>query len=228
LYELCYPESELIQPLEVKEEVLVKELQPEKEEKKKKDKKKKKKEKQVQQKEEQGTLVEQVRTVLSEVEPKKEMDELDRLIYSQAVNASLQAELKPENTEVEKETISEEPKVEKPPVQAKTLSEFLALQRGEDIGNEKKPIKEKNIHSIIDGFITRDSERITPPRNEFFKPVDMARQSMVDNESMVTETLANLMVKTGNIAKAIRYFEILSLNNPEKSNYFAAQIKKLK
>jgi hypothetical protein len=55
----------------------------------------------------------------------------------------------------------------------------------------------------------------------------MAEKSNVENE-VVTEAMAEVFNQQGKTAKAIELYEKLSLLNPLKSAYFAAQIKKLK
>ncbi len=79
---------------------------------------------------------------------------------------------------------------------------------------------------LIDRFI-RNQPRIGKPRKDFFNPLDKARKSTTDSEDIVSETLAMLQWKQGNHAKAIKIYEKLSLNIPEKSAYFAAQIAKI-
>ena len=91
---------------------------------------------------------------------------------------------------------------------------------------EKEP-SEKSVTELIDTFI-ETNPKVQRPKSDFFSPVSMGKKSMEDNEEFVTETLAELMASAGNAPKAIRYFEILSLNYPEKRDYFAGRISALK
>ncbi|MCK9421938.1 MAG: hypothetical protein M0Q38_05020 [Bacteroidales bacterium] len=80
--------------------------------------------------------------------------------------------------------------------------------------------------ALINKFIIEEP-RITKPKIAFFSPSESAHRSNMDEEEIVSETLAQLYAKQGNISKAIQIYKKLSLLNQEKSRYFAAQIEKL-
>jgi len=99
---------------------------------------------------------------------------------------------------------------------------------------ENKPVIEKKTTNfnqnkgIIDKIIESDPGRIKLGNQKFFTPIVDAKQSLLENEHLVTETLAKIYALQGNNSKAIRAYEILSLKFPQKSVYFASLIEKLK
>ncbi len=80
--------------------------------------------------------------------------------------------------------------------------------------------------SLIERFI-QDEPRMSSAKRDFFNPMDMAKQSSIDRDDVVSETLARVFVQQGDIPRAIKIYEKLCLIFPEKSGYFAAQIEKL-
>ncbi|MCW3076861.1 MAG: hypothetical protein JWO32_1470 [Bacteroidetes bacterium] len=101
---------------------------------------------------------------------------------------------------------------------------------------EKNKEKEKDLlkdkekkKSLIDKIIESNPGIIRQKEEQkFFKSDFKAKESLVENEHLVTETLAKIYALQGNINKAIRSYEILSLKFPQKSAYFASLIQKLK
>jgi hypothetical protein len=81
--------------------------------------------------------------------------------------------------------------------------------------------------ALIEQFLQRNPQLRTKAQKEA-PVVNLAKQSAVDKEEIITETLAKIYLNQGNVAKALSIYEKLSLRFPEKSSYFAAQIKILK
>lgn len=89
-----------------------------------------------------------------------------------------------------------------------------------------KSVPQLKHHDLIDNFITA---------NPHIKPVGEVSDVetvVLDNtnvtDSIFTESLAKIYIKQGQYDKAIRIFEKLNLKYPEKSSYFADQIRFLK
>ena len=88
--------------------------------------------------------------------------------------------------------------------------------------------KEQN-DDLIDRFL-KDSpglKTVNPPDNKEEKE-DISSRSVTENEEMLSEKLINIYIKQGYYNKAIAAYKKLSLKYPEKSDYFAEQIEKLK
>lgn len=96
-------------------------------------------------------------------------------------------------------------------------------QVGSDTQHEKKLSRKE----LIDKFIA-ENPSISKPKAEFYNPISVAQNSITDHGEIVSETLAKIYFKQGYFDKAISIYEKLSLNNPEKSVYFAAQIEMIK
>ena len=94
---------------------------------------------------------------------------------------------------------------------------------------ETEPPKPKKLSrkELIDKFIL-ENPSISRPKAEFYNPISVAQNSIIDQENIVSETLGKIYEKQGYIEKAISIYEKLCLKYPEKSRYFAAQIERLK
>jgi len=102
--------------------------------------------------------------------------------------------------------------------------EKVENQVPEDIQTRKK----RN-QALIDKIIEKNPGLIrSKEEQKFYTPETKAKESLLNNEHLVTETLARIYALQGNVNKAIRAYEILSLKYPQKSAYFATLIEKLK
>ncbi|MCK6640198.1 MAG: hypothetical protein L6Q81_08930 [Bacteroidia bacterium] len=96
----------------------------------------------------------------------------------------------------------------------------------QSIAEQKAPVS-SNGEELIERFI-KEEPRIQVKKSGFFNPVNMAKKSVQESDEFITETLARIYAKQGNIPKAIRAYQKLSLKFPEKTAYFAALIEELK
>ncbi len=76
---------------------------------------------------------------------------------------------------------------------------------------------------LIDRFISVNP-KINPSKVSITKG-NLAKAQMIQPEALMTETLARIYVEQKNYKKAIQSYKILSLKYPEKSSFFANQIK---
>ena len=82
--------------------------------------------------------------------------------------------------------------------------------------------------ALIDRFLQQNSQAPPAPKKaEFFNPQTAAKRSLEEHADLVTETLARIYEKQGNIAKAIAAYERLAVKHPEKSAHFRALAKAL-
>lgn len=87
--------------------------------------------------------------------------------------------------------------------------------------------RSKNMKSnqIIDIFIKNQPNLSRNNKQEFFKSTDIGKKSIIENKDLITETLAKVYTKQQHFDKAISVYQKLSLKYPQKSSYFADQIK---
>ena len=107
---------------------------------------------------------------------------------------------------------------------ANRLKEIEAEKQKKET-EEDKP-KKLSRKELIDKFIL-ENPSISRPKAEFYNPISVAQNSIIDQENIVSETLAKIYEKQGYFEKAISIYEKLCLKYPEKSRYFAAQIERV-
>lgn len=157
---------------------------------------------------------------------------LEQEIMAEAVSVAANLSLSiipPQQKPISAQKLTEE-------TQAEKEKNFLYwLKKGAEEGTkpatpsgdgQKKGNKKDNL--LIDNFIASEPKIGKVSKSEFYKPTAMARQSIAEDDSFATETLAKLYIKQGSYHKAIRTYEKLSLKFPEKSLYFASQIENIR
>jgi len=102
-----------------------------------------------------------------------------------------------------------------------SFSEWLSLSKVNKIDRTLKP----NTQQLIDNFIDKKTSISKPKKTAFFKAMPLARESLIENESLVTPTLAKVYLEQGYYDKAISAYTKLCLKYPEKNSLFAKQIK---
>lgn len=117
-----------------------------------------------------------------------------------------------------------------------SFNEWLQITRIEPVERRLKvePIEKtiknqvklsSNNFELIEKFIVANP-KIKPSKT--FIHSDIATESIIENENLMTETLAHVYLEQKKYQKAITAFTILSLKYPEKSSFFANQIEAIK
>ena len=101
-------------------------------------------------------------------------------------------------------------------------------QRASETGFGQPELAERGAAALIDAFLAKGDVRIGPVRESHESTEEWAKQSLVEDASLVTETMAKLYAQQGQMGRARKAYKLLALKYPEKSVYFAAQLKKLR
>jgi tetratricopeptide (TPR) repeat protein len=128
----------------------------------------------------------------------KELEVLEKNVLSAAINLSIQQEVVNDVIEIEEEN-----------------------KNKDDLSTVQMPLT----FWLFSEVSNNEVERVKKP---FFSPLETAKLSIVDNEEFVSETLAEIHVKQGNYPKAIKIYDKLILNYPEKKVFFASRIRYIK
>lgn len=188
----------------------------------------------------QPTIVDEV-SIESEINEENNAAEGTELTFVEWLLQQNSPHIETDSAKIEKEITKQQtikPKIETPilPVEPEKVAQPIAKPlfspnlpevTKADIDEAVANSNVNNFHNILDRFI-KENPSISRPKAEFFNPVNMARQSVEEDDDLVTETLANLLYKQGNYKKAIKAYEKLCLLYPSKMSYFASLIKKIK
>ena len=128
----------------------------------------------------------------------KELEVLEKNVLSAAINLSIQQEVVSDVIEIEEEN-----------------------KNKEDLSTAQMPLTSWLFSEV-------SNNEVEPVKKPFFSPLETAKLSIVDNEEFVSETLAEIHVKQGNYPKAIKIYDKLILNYPEKKVFFASRIRYIK
>ncbi len=112
-----------------------------------------------------------------------------------------------------------------------SFSEWLSLTKKTPINrsdstNTPKEFSKDEKFALIDAFIANKPKLNPIDKNSELK--NKAEDQIIDDENLMTETLARIYVEQNNYDKAIQSYQILSLKYPEKSSLFAIQIESIK
>ena len=108
-----------------------------------------------------------------------------------------------------------------------SFSEWLKLTKAEPVDRENEAEEPENEDrqrkfDLIEEFIAKNP-KIKPVKS--VSKNNLAEDSITSQESLMTETLARVYLEQKNYKKAIQAYKILILKNPEKSGFFADQIR---
>lgn len=102
-----------------------------------------------------------------------------------------------------------------------SFSEWLSLTKIKKIDRSNS----ENQGNLINTFIENTPSISQPKKEKFFSPIESAKASLLENDDIVTETLARVYLEQEYYDKAIASYEKLRLKFPQKSAFFANQIK---
>jgi len=99
-----------------------------------------------------------------------------------------------------------------------------------EVSNDKDENERERKFKLIDSFI-ENNPKLTqnsieePAKPKIVRHIDFTENASDTSRALMTETLAKVYLQQKNYTKAIQAYKILILKNPEKSGFFADQIR---
>ena len=144
-------------------------------------------------------------------------------IYSGDRNLLFDIISQQEDLNISKATIKDKLIKEEKKAELHSFLDWISIVQTKKIVRSKK----QNSDEIINIFLEK-KPKIKNNKQRFFNASENAKKSIVENNDIITETLAKVYAKQEHFEKAILAYQKLSLKYPQKSSYFANQIKIIK
>ena len=102
-----------------------------------------------------------------------------------------------------------------------TTAKPIVREKTKNLSNSKKPNSD-----LINKFI-QENPKLKPSKSivKYDNEENLFNQITYTSEALMTETLAKVYLQQNNYQKALQAYKILSLKYPEKSGFFADQIR---
>jgi hypothetical protein len=155
----------------------------------------------------------------------QEIDLLEQNIINSVINSSIHQEI--EEYDLIKDDSVKSIAEEKPELMLFDENSVMPFSKWISLNVEKNNSNKKqveNIDNLLESLSERNKKRNLKSSEQFFSPIEAAKLSLIDNDELVTETLAEIHIKQGNYPKAIKIYQQLMLKNPEKKAFFAGRI----
>jgi len=153
---------------------------------------------------------------------------MDPALFERPIKTGLREDKPEERNESSEEKLGIGKPLEFDGKESHSFSEWLKLTKAKpidrEVEKEEPETKEGRLRKfeLIEEFISKNP-KIKP--GKIANKANLAEDSITAPESLMTETLAKVYLEQKNYKKAIQAYKILILKNPEKSGFFADQIR---